>query len=152
MKTAIPREAEIQPKWYLVDADGQTLGRMAASIAAVLRGKHRPIFTPHMDLGDHVVVINAARVHVTGRKLEQKTYFRHSGYPGGARFTAMSEVLERDPERLVRLAVRGMLPKNRLGRALLKKLKVYAGPTHEHAAQRPEPIRLTHLGGVAPLS
>ena len=149
MKTAIPRESELQPKWYLVDAEGQTLGRMAANIAAVLRGKHRPIFTPHMDLGDHVVVINASRVQVTGKKLERKTYFRHSMYPGGARYTAMGEILEENPERLITLAVRGMLPKNRLGRALLKKLKVYAGMEHPHSAQGPEPVRLTHMGGVA---
>ncbi len=135
-----------------MDAEGQTLGRMAANIAAVLRGKHRPIFTPHMDLGDHVVVVNAARVQVTGKKLEKRQYFRHSMYPGGARFTAMGEILEKNPERLVTLAVKGMLPKTRLGRALLKKLKVYAGPEHPHQAQGPEPIRLTHLGGVAPRS
>ncbi|HVP39496.1 MAG TPA: 50S ribosomal protein L13 [Candidatus Saccharimonadales bacterium] len=149
MRTAVPRESEIQSKWYLVDAEGQTLGRMAANIATVLRGKHRPIFTPHMDLGDHVVVINASRVHVSGRKLDRKAYFRHSMYPGGARFTPMREILEERPERLVVLAVRGMLPKNRLGRALLKKLKVYAGAEHPHQAQQLEPVRLTHLGGVA---
>ncbi|MBI5835854.1 MAG: 50S ribosomal protein L13 [Candidatus Eisenbacteria bacterium] len=150
MRTAIPRESEITAKWYLVDAEGQTLGRMAANIASVLRGKHRPIFTPHMDLGDHVVVINAARVQVTGKKLEKKQYFRHTMYPGGARFTPMGEILDKNPERLITMAVKGMLPKTRLGRALLKKLKVYAGAEHPHQAQGPEPIRLTHLGGVAP--
>ena len=149
MKTLIPREEQIARKWYVVDAEGQTLGRMASNIASVLKGKHKPIYTPHLDTGDHVVVINASKIKVTGKKLDQRMYFRHSMYPGGARFTAMREMLERKPERLLQLAVKGMLPKTRLGRAMISKLKVYSGSEHPHEAQRPEPIRLTNMGGVA---
>jgi len=148
MRTAVPRESEIQRRWYLVDAEGQTLGRMASNIASVLKGKHKPMFTPHLDTGDHVVVINAEKVRVTGKKLDQRMYFRHSLYPGGASLTAMKDVLASHPERIVLLAVKGMLPKNRLGRAMITKLKIYAGSDHPHAAQQPEPIRLTNMGGT----
>jgi large subunit ribosomal protein L13 len=148
----IPRETDIVRKWYLVDAEGQTLGRMASNIASVLKGKHKATYTPHLDTGDHVVVINADKLKVTGKKLDQRMYFRHSLYPGGARFTAMREMLEKKPARLVELAVKGMLPKTRLGRAMIRKLKVYSGSEHPHQAQNPEAIRLTHMGGVAPRS
>ena len=137
MKTAIPKPNEIERNWYLMDAENQVLGRLAARIARILRGKDNPMFTPHMDVGDFVIVINAAKVKVTGSKEDQKTYFRYSGYPGGARFETLRRLRLRRPEHIIRHAVKGMLPKNRLGRALFKKLKVYAGPDHPHAAQKP---------------
>lgn len=124
-------------QWFVVDAEGQTLGRLASEIASILRGKHRPTFTPHFDAGDHVIVINADKIVLTGNKLDQKLAYRHSGYPGGFRSTNYRTLLDKKPEFVMEKAVKGMLPHNRLGRAMLKKLKVYAGPTHPHAAQQP---------------
>jgi large subunit ribosomal protein L13 len=142
MKTFIAKPAEVEHSWYIVDAEGQTLGRLASQIAAVLRGKHKPIFTPHVDCGDYVIVINAEKIHVTGQRLQQKKYYRHSGYPGGLSEISLADQLERFPTRPVELAVKGMLPKNKLGRKMFKKLKVYAGPEHDYAAQQPVPIEL----------
>ena len=134
--------ATIERKWYVVDAEGKTLGRLAAEVAKVLRGKHKPTFTPHVDTGDHVIIINAAKVALTGKKLVQKTYFRHSGYVGGTTFTPAGQMLADKPERLVELAVRGMLPKNSLGRQMFRKLQVYRGAEHPHAAQLPEVLEI----------
>jgi large subunit ribosomal protein L13 len=142
MKTFIAKPAEIERSWYIVDAEGQTLGRLASQIAVVLRGKHKTIFTPHVDCGDYVIVINAEKIHVTGQRMQQKMYYRHSGYPGGLSEISLADQLERFPTRPVELAVKGMLPKNKLGRKMFKKLKVYAGPEHDHAAQQPVPIEL----------
>jgi large subunit ribosomal protein L13 len=138
MKTYSARAGDIQRKWLVVDAAGRPLGRLATQVAMVLRGKHKPTYTPHVDTGDHVVVINAAKVALSGRKPEDKAYFRHSMYPGGLRWTSIVEMMEKHPERVVERAVRGMMPRTRLGRAMIKKLKVYAGPEHPHAAQQPE--------------
>ena len=132
----------IERKWYVVDAEGKTLGRLAAEVAKVLRGKNKPTFTPHVDTGDHVIVVNAAQVRLTGKKLIQKTYFRHSGYPGGSTFVTAGNMLEKHPERVVEMAVRGMLPKNKLGEQMYRKLNVYAGAEHPHAAQKPEVLEL----------
>ncbi|PID86077.1 MAG: 50S ribosomal protein L13 [Chloroflexi bacterium] len=142
MKTYVAKPAEVERSWYIIDAEGQTLGRLASQIAAVLRGKHKPTFTPHVDCGDYVVVINAEKIHVTGQRLEKKKYYRHSGYPGGLKEITLADQLERFPTRPVELAVKGMLPKNKLGRKMFKKLKVYAGPEHPHAAQQPVPMEL----------
>ena len=139
MKTYSARPDDIQRQWFLVDAEGQTLGRLATSIATVLKGKHKPIYTPSMDTGDHVVVINAAKVALTGRKPEDKKYFHHTQYPGGATWTNIQTVLAKHPERVITRAVQGMLPKTKLGRAMIKKLKVYGGAEHPHAAQQPAP-------------
>ena len=133
---------QITRRWYLVDAEGQTLGRLASRIAQILRGKHKPIYTPHLDTGDHVLVVNAGKVRLTGRKLDQKRYYRHSGYPGGLTETPIRRMLETHPERVVELAVRGMMPKGKLGRKMYKKLKVYAAAGHPHAAQQPVAIDL----------
>jgi large subunit ribosomal protein L13 len=141
MKTYSAKPREIEQSWYLVDADGETLGRLATQIADVLRGKRKPAYTPHVDTGDFVVVVNAEKIRVTGNKLEQKIYYRHSGYPGGLRQRTLAEQLERRPEQVIRKAVKGMLPKNRLAAAQLKKLKVYAGPEHPHEAQNPAPLK-----------
>jgi large subunit ribosomal protein L13 len=141
MKTYSAKPHEIEQAWRLVDADGRTLGRLATEIADVLRGKHKPVYTPHVDTGDFVVVVNAEKVRVTGKKLEQKIYYRHSGYPGGLRERTLAEQLERRPEEVIRRAVRGMLPKNKLAAAQLRKLKIYAGPEHPHAAQNPAPLK-----------
>ncbi len=141
-KTHVPKPDEIQEQCWVVDAEGQTLGRLASRIATILRGKHRPLFAPHLDVGDHVVVVNAELIAVTGNKLESKMYFRHSGYPGGDSQKSLGEVLARHPERAVRLAVRGMLPRNRMRRHLMGKLKIYAGPDHPHQAQSPQPLEL----------
>jgi large subunit ribosomal protein L13 len=138
--TYSPKASEIQRAWYVVDADGLVLGRMATEVARVLRGKHKPSFTPHLDTGDHVVIVNAAKVVLTADKGERKTVYRHSGYPGGLKAETFAHLLERRPEEAVRRTIRGMLPKNRLGRQMLSKLKVYAGPTHPHAAQQPQPL------------
>ena len=135
-------EALSQRRWFIVDAQGKVLGRMATEIAKVLRGKHKPIFTPNQDAGDFVIVVNARTIKLTGTKLEKKIYYRHTEYPGGIRERSASEMLEQKPEQLVRLAVRGMLPKNRLSRKLLTKLKVYAGAEHPHMAQKPEPLTI----------
>jgi len=140
MPTAMAKEDEIERKWYLVDADGRVLGRMAAQIATILRGKHKALFAPHLDMGDHVVVVNAEKVHLTGRKLTGKVYRWHSGYIGGLREVTADKMLKTHPERVVEWAVQGMLPKGRLGRAMAKKLKVYRGTDHPHAAQKPEPL------------
>ena len=129
-------------KWYIVDAENQVLGRLASGIAARLRGKHNPLFTPHTDMGDHIIVINADKVTLTGRKLDNKVYYRHSGYVGSLKQTTAQQLLEKRPEDLIRFAVKGMLPKNRLGRRLYNKLKVYAGDNHPHGAQQPEPLGL----------
>ncbi|MEE8109648.1 MAG: 50S ribosomal protein L13 [bacterium] len=129
-------------KWFVVDASGRVLGRLASRVAAILRGKHKPTFTPHVDGGDHVIVINAERIVLTGKKLEDKVYYRHSGYPGGIKAQTAGELLRKHPERLIEKAVKGMLPKNTLGRAMFKKLKVYAGPDHRHEAQQPQPLQL----------
>jgi len=131
-------------KWYLIDADGQTLGRLSTQIADILRGKNNPLYSPHQDLGDHVIVINAEKVHLTGRKLEQKTYWRHSSYPGGLKITPIKRVLEKHPERVIQHAVKGMLPKNSLGRKMFGKLRVYAGDQHPHVAQQPEALECSH--------
>ena len=142
MKTYNAKPGEIAREWYLVDADGQTLGRLATRIADILRGKGKPEYTPHVDVGDFVVVVNAEKIVVTGNKREAKRYYRHSGYPGGLRSRTLGDLLERRPEEVIRRAVRGMLPRNRLARKQLTKLKVYAGPDHPHAAQKPEPLEI----------
>ena len=142
MKTWNAKPGEIDRRWYLVDADGQTLGRLATRIADTLRGKDKPQYTPHVDTGDFVVVVNAEKVAVTGQKLDQKRYYRHSGYPGGLRERTLREQLERQPAEVLRKAVKGMLPRNRLARQQLTKLKIYAGPEHPHQAQAPEPLPL----------
>ena len=139
-RTFSPRPKDITRAWFVVDADGQTLGRLAAQVARVLRGKHKPIFAPHVDTGDHVIVVNAAKVQLTGKKREQKQAWRHSGYPGGLKATPYTVLLAERPSRAVERAVKGMLPHNRLGRQMLSKLKVYDGPTHPHAAQQPRPL------------
>jgi large subunit ribosomal protein L13 len=140
MRTYSPSAKDITREWYIVDAEGQTLGRLATRIATVLRGKHKPTFTPHMDMGDHVIVINADKVVLTGSKADQKLYHAHSGYPGGLRSVPFATMLERKPTDVVEKAVKGMLPKNKLGNAMGKKLKVYAGSEHPHAAQQPQPL------------
>ena len=148
MPTFTPKPSDIERAWHVVDADGLVLGRVATEVATLLRGKHKPIWAPHVDTGDHVIVVNAAALSITPRKGDQKRYFRHSGYPGGLREERLAHLYERDPERVVRLAVKGMLPKNRLGRSMLRKLRVYAGPTHPHVAQRPQPrVVATGRGG-----
>ena len=140
MPTYSPKASEIQRAWYVVDADGLVLGRLATEVARVLRGKHKPTFAPHLDTGDHVVIVNADKVVLTAGKAERKTVYRHSGYPGGLKAETFAHLLERRPEEAVRRTIRGMLPKTRLGRQMLTKLKVYAGPTHPHAAQQPQPL------------
>jgi large subunit ribosomal protein L13 len=142
VKTYSAKPREIEQKWYVVDAQAQTLGRLATRIADVLRGKGKPQYTPHVDTGDFVVVVNAEKIRVTGKKLEQKVYYRHSGYPGGLRERTLAEQLQRRPEEVLRRAVRGMLPKNRLAAVQLGKLKVYAGPEHPHGAQNPVPMEV----------
>jgi large subunit ribosomal protein L13 len=142
MRTWNAKPDTIERRWYLVDAEGQTLGRLATRIADTLRGKRKPEYTPHIDTGDFVVVVNAEKVAVTGKKLEQKMYYRHSGYPGGLRARPLGEQLERRPTEVIRKAVKGMLPRNRLARQQLTKLKVYAGAEHPHEAQKPEPLPL----------
>lgn len=140
MKTYVPKRAEIARSWWLFDAEGRTLGRLATQVAVRLRGKHKPGFVPFLDVGDHVVVVNAAKVVLTGVKRGVKTYHRHTGYPGGLKSERAVELLARRPERVIELAVKGMLPKGPLGRQMARKLKVYAGPDHPHAAQRPRPV------------
>jgi large subunit ribosomal protein L13 len=141
MKTYSAKPTEVERKWYIVDAQGCVLGRLASFVAVRLRGKHKPIYTPHVDTGDHVVVINAEKIALTGKKWDQKLYHRHSGYMGGLKSMTAKQLLEKRPEDLVTRAVRGMLPKNRLGRNMLKKLKVYAGSEHPHVAQKPETLQ-----------
>ncbi len=142
MKTYMPKASEIDRKWYLVDAEGMVLGRLATEIASILRGKNKAEYTPHMDMGDFVVVVNADKVVLTGKKEQQKLYRRHSGYPGGLREIPYERMMEKHPERVLENAVRGMLPKNTLGRAMFRKLKVYAGPNHKQQAQQPVKIEL----------
>ena len=142
MKTYMPGAASIERKWYVVDAEGQTLGRLATQVAATLRGKNKPIFTPFLDTGDYVIVVNADKICVTGKKLDQKTYFSHSKYIGGVKETTLREMLAKKPERVVEHAVIGMLPKGPLGREMAKKLFVYAGPEHKHQAQKPETMTI----------
>jgi large subunit ribosomal protein L13 len=142
MKTFVAKEHEIEKNWHLIDASDKVLGRLATEIATILRGKKKPIFTPHMDAGDYVVVVNAERVVLTGNKLEKKTYYRHSGYVGGLKQTTAKEMLEKKPENLIKLAVKGMLPKTSLGRRQLTKLKVYTGPDHPHEAQKPVKLEI----------
>lgn len=142
MRTYVATPESRQRDWLLVDATGQTLGRLATQIATALRGKHKPEYTPHCDVGDFVVVINADKIAVTGRKRDEKLYHRYSGYPGGLRSRTLAEMLERRPEEPLRLAVKGMLPRNRIARAQLRKLKIYAGPDHPHAAQQPKPMEI----------
>lgn len=142
MKTYTPKANEIERSWWIIDAAGRPLGRMCTEIARHLRGKHKPIFTPHLDTGDHVIVINASQVTLTGNKREQKTYFRHSGYMGGEQHIPFERMLASHPERIIELAVKGMMPKNALGRAMRKKLKVYADSAHPHQGQNPQPLEL----------
>jgi large subunit ribosomal protein L13 len=149
MTTRSAKPGTVERSWYIVDATDQTLGRLASVIAEVLRGKRSPMFTPHVDTGDFVIVVNAERIHVTGNKRADKIYWRHSGYPGGIKKRTLGEQLARRPEEVIRRAVRGMLPKNRLGRAQLRKLKVYAGPEHPHEAQQPAPLRLERVAEVS---
>ena len=142
MKTISTREQDVQRDWYVVDAQGQTLGRLATQVATVLRGKHKPSYTPHVDCGDYVIIINAEKIHTTGQKMDQKKYYRHSGYPGGLKEITLRDQLQKFPDRVLESAVRGMLPKNPLGRRMFKKLKVYAGPNHPHNAQQPKLLEL----------
>ena len=143
MPTAQPKASEIARKWYLVDAEGKVLGRLASQVAAILRGKHKPYYAPHLDVGDHVIVVNAEKVHLTGRKLTDKVYRWHTGYIGHLREVSAGKMLRSHPERVIEWAVEGMLPKNRLGRAMAKKLNVYRGSAHPHAAQKPEALALS---------
>ena len=138
MKTYMANPDKIERKWYVVDADGQTLGRLASEVAKVLRGKNKPVYTPHIDTGDYVIIINAEKVAVTGKKLDQKVYYHHSDYVGGMKETTLKEMIAKKPEKVLELAVKGMLPKGPLGRSMIKKLHVYAGPEHKHEAQKPE--------------
>jgi large subunit ribosomal protein L13 len=142
MKTYTPKADEIQRDWWIVDAAGRPLGRLATEIARILRGKHKPSFTPHLDVGDHVIVINASQVRLTGNKADQKTYFRHSGYMGGEKHIPFKRMLERHPDRVIELAVKGMLPKNSLGRKTRQKLRVYADAEHPHQGQNPQPLEI----------
>jgi large subunit ribosomal protein L13 len=147
-KTFSPTPADITHNWFVVDADGKTLGRLASEIAHILRGKHKPTYSPHMDMGDHVVVVNAEKIRVTGRKAEQKIYYRHTGHHGGLKATPYSRMLEKHPDRILKKAIWGMLPHNVLGRQVFKKLRVYAGPDHRHEAQKPQVLefKATHTG------
>jgi large subunit ribosomal protein L13 len=142
VKTYVATPQDRERNWLLVDAEGQTLGRLATQLADALRGKRKPTYTPHVDVGDFVVVVNAEKIAVTGAKRQEKLYRRHSGYPGGLKTRTLNDMLERRPEEVIRLAVKGMLPRNRLGRKQLTKLKIYAGPDHPHAAQQPQPLEL----------
>ncbi|MBN1579296.1 MAG: 50S ribosomal protein L13 [Anaerolineae bacterium] len=142
MKTHIVKESDIQREWFIVDAEGKTLGRLASKVAQILRGKHKPIFSPHSDSGDFVIVVNADKITVTGNKVDQKMYYRHSGYIGGLKERTFREQLRRHPDEIIKQAVKGMLPHNRLGRKIIKKLKVYAGPEHPHQAQQPQDLKL----------
>lgn len=136
------REQDVERSWYVVDAQGKTLGRLTSQIASILRGKHKPEYTPHVDCGDYVIVVNAEKIYVTGQKMSQKKYYRHSGYPGGLKEITLRDQLQKFPNRVIESAVRGMLPKNRLGRQMFKKLKVYTGATHPHEAQQPKALEL----------
>ena len=142
MNSYMANPDKVERKWYVVDADGQTLGRLASEVAKVLRGKNKPIFTPHMDCGDYVIVVNASKIKVTGKKLDQKIYYNHSDYVGGMKETTLREMMAKKPEKVIELAVKGMLPKGPLGRSMIKKLHVYAGPEHQQAAQKPEALEI----------
>lgn len=142
MRTISAKPEEVKRGWYLVDADGRTLGRLATELARRLRGKHKPIYTPHVDTGDYIVVVNAAKIRVTGRKMKDKTYYRYTGYVGNLKTESLEQLMNRAPDRALRIAVKGMLPKNRLGNAMLKKLKIFPGAEHEHAAQQPQPLEI----------
>ncbi|HIU02163.1 MAG TPA: 50S ribosomal protein L13 [Candidatus Onthocola gallistercoris] len=144
MKSFMASPSTIERKWYVVDATGHTLGRLTSEIAKILRGKNKPIYTPHIDTGDYVIVVNADKIKVTGKKLDQKVYYRHSDYVGGMKETTLKEMLAKKPEDVIRLAVKGMLPKGPLGRQMIKKLRVYAGPEHEQAAQKPEVLEIKY--------
>ena len=139
MKSYMAKPEEMERKWYVIDAEGKVLGRLASEVASILRGKHKPIYTPHVDTGDFVIVINADKIKLTGKKLEQKEYKYHTGYPGGLKSISYKQIMEKNPERAIELAVKGMMPKNKLGRQMYKKLRVYSGPEHNHQAQKPEP-------------
>ncbi|OGW13687.1 MAG: 50S ribosomal protein L13 [Nitrospinae bacterium RIFCSPLOWO2_12_FULL_45_22] len=138
MKTFSAKTEEVERKWILVDAEGKILGRLASEVAKILRGKHRPIYTPHVDTGDHVIIINASKVLLTGKKLKDKVYYRYSGYPGGLKSVTAEKLMQTHPERLLQFAIKGMLPKNKLGRDMLKKIRIYAGSNHQQHAQKPE--------------
>ncbi len=142
MKTGFVKKETVERKWYVIDAKDQVLGRLAAEIARRLRGKHKPTYTPHIDTGDYVIIVNAEKIRLTGKKLEQKIYYKHTGYPGGLKSITANKLLQRKPERILEHAVKGMLPKNRLGRRMYKKMKVYVGPDHPHQAQQPEVLTL----------
>jgi large subunit ribosomal protein L13 len=142
MGTYTAKMEDVERFWYIVNAENKVLGKLAAEVASILRGKHKPIFTPHVDAGDFIVVVNAEKVHLTGRKLDKKLYFSHSGYPGGLRVKSAGKMLKEKPEEVIRHAVRGMLPKNRLGRRLITKLKIYTGPDHPHQAQNPKELKI----------
>tara|TARA_B100000900_G_scaffold57477_2_gene43018 strand:+ start:2218 stop:2649 length:432 start_codon:yes stop_codon:yes gene_type:complete len=143
MKTVSAKAETVQHDWYVIDADGQTLGRLATEVARRLRGKHKTYYTPHVDTGDYIVVVNAGKVKVTGRKASEKMYYKHTGYPGGLKEASFTQLIERSPEKVIELAVKGMLPRNPLGRAMFRKLKVYAGQEHPHGAQQPETLTLS---------
>ncbi|HEX9064787.1 MAG TPA: 50S ribosomal protein L13 [Streptosporangiaceae bacterium] len=149
MRTFSPKAADVQRQWHVIDASDIVLGRLASQAATLLRGKHKPIFAPHVDTGDFVVIVNASKVALSGNKLADKKAYRHSGYPGGLRAVAYADLMERNPERAVTKAVKGMLPKNSLGRQMLRKLKVYAGPEHPHQAQQPVPFEITQVSQQA---
>lgn len=149
MRTFSPKPSDIQRAWHVIDAEGIVLGRLASEVASILRGKHKPIYAPHVDTGDHVVVINGSKLAITPTKLASKRYYRHSGYPGGLRSETLAELLGRNPERVIRLAVKGMLPKGPLGRQMLRKLKIYSDAEHPHAAQQPQPRELTYARRLA---
>jgi large subunit ribosomal protein L13 len=142
MKTYSPKASEIQHQWWVVDAEGKVLGRLASEVAQILRGKHKAMYAPHMDTGDFVVIVNAEKIRLTGKKATDKQYFRHTGYMGGDKFTPIRIMMEKHPHRVIELAVKGMLPKNNLGRLMRRKLKVYPGPTHPHEAQQPQPLEI----------
>jgi len=142
MKTFSAKPAEVERDWYIIDAEGKTLGRMCTEIARRLRGKHKPEYTPHVDTGDYIVVVNAEKIHVTGNKMKQKMYYHHTGYIGNLKSISLEKLLQKAPTRVIETAVKGMLPKNPLGRAMFRKLKVYAGAEHQHAAQQPKPLEL----------
>lgn len=144
MKTLFAKKTDVSPKWLIIDADGMVVGRMASQVAKILRGKNKPIFTPHVDTGDYIIIVNADKVRFTGNKLDKKTYYRHTGYPGGIRETKAKDVMKNNPDRIIFSAVRGMLPKTILGRQQLTKLKIYRGPDHPHKAQNPEALNLNN--------
>jgi large subunit ribosomal protein L13 len=148
MKTYSPRKKDIRRSWYLVDAQGAVLGRLASEVAKILRGKHKPTYAPHMDMGDHVIVVNASGIRLSGEKGPKKTYYRHSQYPGGLKEVPFERLLARHPEKVVERAIRGMLPRNRLGRQMARKLLVYPGPEHTHEAQKPVPLKLGEVPGA----